>query len=136
MVNILLNVKVKKITNFYPSYMKNLKPIFILLLTLFIPLQAFAKTYTVVLNNFVFTPKNITIHPNDTVKWVDKQSTVIHDVDSDNGVSFSSPELQKGDSFSHKFPKAGKFAYHCSFHGGVGGVGMAGVVKVVAVRKR
>jgi plastocyanin len=52
-----------------------------------------------------------------------------HTVTADDG-SFDSGTLSSGKSFSYTFNTAGDFPYHCTFHGGPGGEGMAGTVTV------
>jgi len=48
-----------------------------------------------------------------------------------DGENFSSATLSKGQTFSHKFTKRGKYPYYCSFHGSKGGGDMAGTIIVV-----
>lgn len=88
------------------------------------------KTYEVKISNFTFQPKRVTIKVGDKVRWTDQDDFVVHDVDSDDETSFASSDLEKGDKFQHRFRKKGRFPYHCSFHGGVGGQGMSGVIVV------
>lgn len=83
---------------------------------------------TVKISNFEFTPREITVPENTTVRWVNEGGR--HNVQADDG-SFKSPTLMAGDRFEHKFEKPGTYPYHCSFHGDKGGKDMAGVVKVV-----
>ena len=45
-------------------------------------------------------------------------------------LDFLSDTLADGAKFSHTFAKAGKYPYHCSFHGDKGGKDMAGTVIV------
>jgi plastocyanin len=69
---------------------------------------------TVSISNFKFEPQNITVRRGAVVKWMDKEGS--HTVTANDG-SFDSGGLTAGKSFSHKFPKAGTFKYHCSIHG-------------------
>ncbi|HZS06699.1 MAG TPA: cupredoxin domain-containing protein [Blastocatellia bacterium] len=85
------------------------------------------KTVTVKISNFKFEPKVVTVAPGTTVEWVDEAGR--HTVEADDG-SFKSEPLAANGKFSHKFDKAGTFAYHCGFHGDKGGKDMAGTVKV------
>ena len=110
---------------------KYLSFLFLLFISFPFVVSATSKTKTVTLNNYQFSPKTLTISKNTQVNWVHKQSGgMLHDVDSDDKKSFSSSDLRKGDTFSHVFKKAGRFPYHCSFHGDVKGVGMSGVIVV------
>ena len=83
---------------------------------------------TVTISNFKFEPKNVTVKVGSVVTWEDKEGT--HTVMADDG-SFSSDNLNAGQTFEHKFTKAGKYPYYCTFHGGKGGEDMAGTVTVV-----
>ncbi|HWO01607.1 MAG TPA: plastocyanin/azurin family copper-binding protein [Blastocatellia bacterium] len=79
-------------------------------------------------SSFKFEPKVLTVKPGTTVRWINKSG--FHTVEADNG-SFKSTELKSENSyFDHKFDKAGKFPYHCSFHGNKGGKDMAGTIIV------
>lgn len=89
--------------------------------------RAGAATVTVKIANFTFTPKTVTVAVGGTVEWVDEAGR--HMVEADDG-SFKSETLQAGGKFSHTFTKAGKYPYHCTFHGEKGGKDMAGTVVV------
>lgn len=90
------------------------------------PTPASARV-TVKISNFQFTPKEVTVAAGTTVEWVDEVGR--HTVEADDG-SFKSETLADGAKFSHTFTKAGKYPYHCSFHGDKGGKDMAGTVIV------
>ncbi len=72
------------------------------------------KTYTVNIQNFAFSPAEITIKKGDTVKWTNLDS-VSHTVTSDNG-KFDSGLLSQNASWSRTFSEAGTFEYHCTPH--------------------
>lgn len=82
---------------------------------------------TVKISSFKFEPKVLTVAPGTTVEWVNDGGR--HSVVADDG-SFKSETLKQGDKFEHKFDKAGKYAYHCEFHGEKGGKDMAGTIIV------
>jgi len=86
--------------------------------------------YVVKLRGFNFIPRRVVIKRNQSIRWIHRQSGVTHDIDSDDGVTFASPDMQKGDVYKFKFVKRGKYPYHCNFHGAAGGQGMAGTVVV------
>ncbi|HKP11443.1 MAG TPA: cupredoxin domain-containing protein [Blastocatellia bacterium] len=86
-----------------------------------------AATVTVKVSSFQFTPKTVTVAVGTTVEWVNSGGR--HTVEADDG-SFKSDTLADGAKFSHTFTKAGKYPYHCSFHGDKGGKDMAGTVVV------
>lgn len=48
------------------------------------------------------------------------------------GREFVSGDLPSGQSFTHVFKTAMVVPYYCRYHGGAGGVGMSGVITVVA----
>ena len=87
---------------------------------------------TVTITNFKFEPKVLTVPVDTTVTWVNQEGA--HTVSADKG-EFTSPNLRAGQNFTFKFPKAGKYAYHCAFHGSSGGGNMAGTIVVTAARK-
>ena len=91
------------------------------------PSAARAAATTVKISNFQFTPKTVTIAAGSTVEWVNEAGK--HMIEADDG-SFKSDALTAGAKFSHTFAKAGKYPYHCTFHGDKGGKDMAGTVIV------
>lgn len=90
-----------------------------------------AEVFVLVLPTFVFDPQTVTINPGDTVTWTNEGG--FHNVISDTGLFTSGPPSSLlGWTFSHTFPSLGSFPYYCEVHGTPGGVGMSGVVEVVA----
>jgi plastocyanin len=73
-----------------------------------------------------FKPKTLTIGKGDTVKWVNKDST-LHTVTSGEpssntvGTLFDSPYMAAGKSWEHTFKKTGKFDYYCTLHPSITG---------------
>jgi len=86
-----------------------------------------AVATTIKITNFQFTPKTVTVAVGATVEWSNEAGR--HMVEADDG-SFKSDVLKAGDKFSHTFSKAGKYPYHCTFHGEKGGKDMAGTIIV------
>jgi len=79
----------------------------------------------VTIKKTAYNPATIKIKKGDTVTWVnedDKDHTVYSDDQKDK--DFHSDNLGNGDSYSHKFEKAGKFPYHCKYHPRMHGVVM------------
>jgi plastocyanin len=72
-------------------------------------------TRTVVIQNFRFKPANITIKRGTKVRWINKDGTQ-HTATANNGRSFDSGRLGKGQKYSHTFKRAGKKPYHCKIH--------------------
>ena len=73
------------------------------------------RTRTVVIQNFSFKPAHITIKRGTRVRWINKDS-VKHTATANNGRSFDSGLLRKGQRYSHTFKRAGKKPYHCEPH--------------------
>jgi plastocyanin len=86
-----------------------------------------AAAATVKISNFQFTPKTLAVPVGGTVEWNNEAGR--HMVEADDG-SFKSEVLKAGDKFSFTFAKAGKYPYHCTFHGDKGGKDMAGTIVV------
>jgi plastocyanin len=63
-----------------------------------------------------FTPSTITVvmGVNNTIIWTNDDS-VPHTVTSDEG-TFSSGNLNPGDTYQFTFPAPGNYTYHCSYH--------------------
>jgi plastocyanin len=73
------------------------------------------RTRTVVIQNFSFKPAHITIKRGTRVIWINKDS-VQHTATANNGRSFDSGLLRKGQRYSHTFKRVGKKGYHCEPH--------------------
>lgn len=67
-----------------------------------------------------YTPATATAKVGDTIKWTFDDDASPHTVTADDN-SFDSSQKQKGDTFTHKFDKAGTYAYHCSLHANMKG---------------
>lgn len=90
-----------------------------------------AEVFVRVLPALVFDPQTVTINPGDTVTWTNEGG--FHNVRSDTDLFTSGPPSSLlGWTFSHTFAAIGTFPYYCEVHGAPGGVGMSGVVEVVA----
>ncbi|MFL5805846.1 MAG: DUF420 domain-containing protein, partial [Roseiflexaceae bacterium] len=80
--------------------------------------------------NFVFNPEDVVIPVGATVIWVNKDGAP-HTATADDGKLFKSELLSNGQQFKRTFDQIGEFPYYCELHGSVGGVDMAGKIKVV-----
>jgi plastocyanin len=78
-------------------------------------------------NGFQYSPNDITILAGDEVEWSGPFDS--HPLVSDDNLW---PVVNTGDSFPFTFTQPGVYRYHCQIHGAPGGVGMSGVVRVVA----
>ena len=79
--------------------------------------SATAAAGSVTMQNISFQPATTQVKVGDTVTWTNDEA-VGHDVTADDGSFKSGPSggLQQGDTFKHKFDKAGTFAYKCTVH--------------------
>jgi plastocyanin len=82
--------------------------------TLAFGVVAAQEANTVIIDNFTFTPKELTVPVGTTVKWVNHDD-IPHTVMETNK-SFRSKPLDTNDTFSFTFAAAGTFNYFCSLH--------------------
>ena len=71
-------------------------------------------TDVITIDNFTFTPKELTVAVGTTVKWVNHDD-IPHTVANKDKV-FRSSALDTDDSFSYTFASAGTFDYFCALH--------------------
>jgi len=69
---------------------------------------------TVKIENFTFSPAELTIKPGTTVTW-ENADDIPHSV-VDKGTKFKSKPLDTGDKFSMTFTEPGEVTYFCGFH--------------------
>ncbi len=69
-------------------------------------------TATVENKDFGFFPQELVIGRGGTVTWMQKDS----DKHTVTGSGFDSPELSKGQTFSHTFNETGIYEYRCKIH--------------------
>lgn len=76
----------------------------------------------IAIRGFQFLPAQVTVARGTTVTWVNCEpaGTEGHTTTANAG-AWSSPLLQRGQTFSHTFPAAGTFQYHCVPHPGMVG---------------
>jgi plastocyanin len=72
-------------------------------------------TKTVLIKNFSFKPAHITIKRGMKVRWIIKDSHP-HTATANNGRSFDSGLLRKGQRYTHTFKSVGKKGYFCKIH--------------------
>ena len=85
--------------------------------------------HIVEVSNFVFTPANLIVAVNDTVRWVNIIGN--HNVVADDNSFSNGPASTANWVYENVFTSAGDNPYFCVVHGGPGGIGMAGVVNVL-----
>lgn len=71
------------------------------------------------IQQMAFSPATITVAPNTTVKWLNKDGTA-HTVTSTTG-AFDSGNIGVGGSYSRQFTTTGSFPYRCNFHSSMTG---------------
>ena len=71
-------------------------------------------TNVVTIDNFTFTPPELTVAVGTTVKWVNHDDIPHVVVNKDK--AFRSKALDTDDSFSYTFASAGTFDYFCALH--------------------
>jgi plastocyanin len=75
---------------------------------------AAARTASIKIDNFAFTPPDLAIAAGTTVTWKNDDGEVHRVTDDHKG--FSSAALDTDDSFSHTFATPGVYHYFCSIH--------------------
>jgi plastocyanin len=71
-------------------------------------------TNVITIDNFTFSPKELTVAVGTTVKWVNHDD-IPHTV-VEKKTTFRSKALDTDDSYSHTFTSAGAFDYFCGLH--------------------
>jgi plastocyanin len=71
-------------------------------------------TNVITIDNFTFTPPELTVAVGTTVKWLNHDD-IPHTV-ANKDKAFRSQALDTDDSFSHTFASAGTFDYFCGLH--------------------
>lgn len=79
------------------------------------PATGNAKTYTVDIQNFQFSPSTITIKAGDSVTWTNMDS-MSHTVTSSSRNELNSPTLANGKTYSNTFSTPGTYSYYCTIH--------------------
>ena len=82
--------------------------------------SAQADEYAITIDNFAFSPDEITIVAGDSVVWTNNDNGA-HTVEDDEG-EFGSGNLDSGASFNFTFEAAGNYSYHCGYHSSMTGV--------------
>ena len=76
--------------------------------------KAAQETNAVMIDNFTFTPPELTVAVGTTVKWLNRDD-IPHTV-VDKNKAFRSKALDTDDAYSFTFANAGTFDYFCSLH--------------------
>jgi plastocyanin len=77
---------------------------------------ALAADPKVTIDNFTFSPAQITVPVGAHVVWTNRDDIPHTVTDADNPKTIKSPPLDTGDSYGRTFVKAGTYHYFCSIH--------------------
>ncbi len=80
----------------------------------FVAVAAQDTSDVITIDNFTFTPKELTVAVGTTVKWVNHDD-IPHTV-VEKKTTFRSKALDTDDSYSFTFTSAGTFDYFCGLH--------------------
>lgn len=70
-------------------------------------------THKVSIKGFEYVPKQLTVHPGDTVVWTNED--IVPHTATAKGV-FDSKEIGSKESWTYKAGRKGKFPYICTYH--------------------
>lgn len=88
---------------------------------------ATAATGTADVEDYAYRPSTVRIEPGDRVRW-SNQGNQVHTVTTDDpgAEDFDSGRLGQGEEYTHTFPNAGTYPYHCEIHNSMQGVVQVG----------
>jgi plastocyanin len=91
---------------------------------------AAASSASVSIQNYAYSPSNVSINAGGTVQWANHDATT-HSVSADATGGFSNDlagtvadsygGMTAGGTFAEKFPATGTFTYHCRYHASMHG---------------
>jgi plastocyanin len=79
---------------------------------------------TVAIKNFAFAPNALRVPVGATVRWTNEDAAP-HTATATSS-AFSSPQLRKGQGYSKRFGKPGRYTYLCALHPGMRGTVVVG----------
>jgi plastocyanin len=82
------------------------------------PAAALAATRSVSVANDYFSPRAVTVHAGDKVKWVWKGGKRKHNVASS---TFGDSGVRRRGTFTVRFNRTGRYVYYCFLHDGMNG---------------
>jgi len=74
------------------------------------------KVVEVKIDNFSFSPAEVTVAPGTEVKWVNRDDVPHTATSTAKPKAFDSGTLDTDGTFSHVFDKAGTYEYFCAVH--------------------
>jgi len=82
-----------------------------------VPLRAaYAAEASISIDNFTFTPPELTVAAGTQVTWVNHDDIPHLVVDAKDPQAMKSPPLDTGDKFAFTFAKPGRYPYFCALH--------------------
>src|SRR5438105_12720760 len=93
-----------------------------------LPIHTAVPTYTIIVENFDFSPASITLQKGTLVTWLWQSG--YHSTTSDTNI-WNSGKYSTPHSFQYQFNVSGDYPYYCVIHGAPGGLGMSGVIHIV-----
>ena len=75
-----------------------------------------ARVHTVEIRGMAFHPETLTVHPGDTVVWVNKDIVPHTATSTSAGASWDTGTLAQGDTGRYVAPQAGSVNYTCTLH--------------------
>lgn len=80
------------------------------------PLVSSSRQATVSIDNFKFTPRELSVSVGDTVTWVNRDDVPHTATSKDDPATFDSKALDTDDKYSFTFTKPGTYSYYCKVH--------------------
>lgn len=78
--------------------------------------QTAKATNSVTIQNYAFSPADITVKAGTTVTWTNKDSVAHTVTETDGQTGPNSGDVNPNGSYTFTFAKAGTYHYHCSIH--------------------
>jgi len=82
----------------------------------FLPRAANAAEASISIDNFTFTPAQLTVAAGTKVTWTNHDDIPHLVVDAKDPQAMKSPPLDTGDRWAFAFAKPGTYAYFCALH--------------------
>src|SRR5271163_1573588 len=70
----------------------------------------------IVYKDILIHPAAVVVRAGSTIRWINEDGDVAHNVESESGASFHSGDFAGGGTFEFKVTKVGLIKYQCSIH--------------------
>ena len=80
------------------------------------PLTRSSRQVAVSIDNFKFTPRDLSLSVGDTVTWINRDDVPHTATSKDDPALFDSKALDTDDKYSFTFTKPGAYSYYCKVH--------------------